>query len=111
MLTARPILKRFSLAGRTALVTGGGEGIGRALAFALGQAGAAVAVADIVGSKAAAVANELLARGITSLPIEADVTDSVYGMVAKVREAWGTLTIAVNNAGIGAWVESAARGI
>jgi len=102
------MLERFSLAGRTALVTGGGEGIGRALAFALGQAGAAVAVADIVGSKAAAVANELVARGITALPIEADVTDSVSvnGMVAKVREAWGSLTIAVNNAGIGAWVDS-----
>jgi len=103
VLAARPILERFGLAGRTALVTGAGQGIGRALAFALGQAGAAVAVADIAGDKAAAVAGELRAHGITALPIQADVTDpaAVNAMITSVREAWGTLTIAVNNAGVG----------
>jgi NAD(P)-dependent dehydrogenase (short-subunit alcohol dehydrogenase family) len=108
VLAARPILERFGLAGRTALVTGAGQGIGRAIAFALGQAGAAVAVADIAGAKATAVAEELRAQGITALPIEADVTDpaAVNAMIASVREAWGTLTIAVNNAGISAWEDS-----
>ncbi len=108
VLSAKPMLERFSLAGRTALVTGAGQGIGRALAFALGQAGAAVAIADIVGSKAAAVANELEARGMESLPIEVDVTDSasVNRMMEKVRERWGRLTIAVNCAGIGAWQDA-----
>lgn len=108
VLSAKPVLERFSLAGRTALVTGAGQGIGRALAFGLGQAGAAVAVADIVGSKAAAVAAELEAHGVSCLAIEADVTDaaSVNGMLAKVRAKWGRLTIAVNNAGIGAWGDS-----
>ena len=108
VLGARPILERFGLTGRTALVTGAGQGIGRALAFALGQAGAAVAVADIDGVKASAVAGELQARGITALAIEADVTKpaEVDGMVARVREEWGKLTIAVNNAGIGTWENS-----
>jgi NAD(P)-dependent dehydrogenase (short-subunit alcohol dehydrogenase family) len=108
VLSAKAVLERFSLAGRTALVTGAGQGIGRALAFALGQAGAAVAVADIAGSKAAAVASELEAHGITSLPIEVDVTDSaaVNRMTEQVRERWGRLTIAVNSAGIGAWEDS-----
>jgi NAD(P)-dependent dehydrogenase (short-subunit alcohol dehydrogenase family) len=108
VLAARPILERFGLGGRTALVTGAGQGIGRALAFALGQAGAAVAVADIAGDKAEAVAEELRAHGITALPIQADVTDpaAVNGMMASVREAWGRLTVAVNNAGVGTWEDS-----
>jgi len=108
VLAARPILDRFSLAGRTALITGGGRGIGRALAFALGQAGASVAVADIVAESAAAVAAELESRGIRALGIAADVTDpdSVNRMVARVREAWGSLTVAINNAGIGGWEAS-----
>lgn len=108
VLSATPILDRFRLEGRTALVTGGGQGIGRALAFGLGQAGAAVAVADIVGSRATAVAGELEAHGIQSLAIEVDVTDpaSVDRMVAQVRERWGKLTIAVNNAGIATWADA-----
>src|ERR1035438_6021948 len=87
VLAARPMLERFGRAGRTALVTGAGQGIGRALAFALGQAGAAVAVADIAGAKAAGVAEELQAHGITALPIQVDVTDpaAVNAMIAKVQ--------------------------
>ena len=108
VLGARPILERFGLSGRTALVTGAGQGIGRALAFALGQAGAAVAVADIVEAKTAAVAGELRAQGIAAMAIQVDVTDpaAVDGMIARIRDAWGTLTIAVNNAGIGTWEDS-----
>jgi NAD(P)-dependent dehydrogenase (short-subunit alcohol dehydrogenase family) len=108
VLSAKPVLERFSLAGRVALVTGAGQGIGRALAFALGQAGAAVAVADIVGSRAAGAAAELETHGISALAIEADVADpaSVKGMLEKVLTKWGRLTIAVNNAGIGAWGDS-----
>lgn len=108
VLSAKPILERFSLAGRTALVTGAGRGIGRALAFALGQAGAAVAVVDIAGDSAECAATELKARGIRAMPIEADVTKpgSVDSMIARVNEEWGRLTIAVNNAGIGAWEDS-----
>ena len=108
--TARPILERFSLKGRTALVTGAGQGIGRALAHALGEAGASVAVVDIRAELARAVAAELTAKGIEALAITADVTkpSSVADMTAEILRAWGKLTIAVNNAGIGSWADAEA---
>lgn len=106
VLQATPILERFRLNGRTALVTGGGQGIGRAFAHALGEAGASVAVVDLVTERADDVAHELAAKGIDSMSITADVTDqdAVARMVRQVVDAWGTLTIGVNNAGIGQWV-------
>lgn len=105
VLEAQPILERFSLVGRVAYVTGGGQGIGRAFAHALGEAGAAVAIVDIDGDVAEAVANELSEKGVESLAIVADVTqnDQVQKMIDAVLEKWGKLTIAVNNAGIGDW--------
>ena len=106
VLQSKPILERFRLDGRVALVTGGGQGIGRAYAHALGEAGAAVAVDDLVGSRAETVAAELRAKGIDALAIEADVRrpEQAQRMVAEVMARWGRLTIAVNNAGIGGWV-------
>jgi NAD(P)-dependent dehydrogenase (short-subunit alcohol dehydrogenase family) len=110
VLQSKPILERFSLAGRVALVTGAGQGIGRAYAHALGQAGAAVAVVDIVMEKAEEVADELVARGVDALAVHADVTrrDSVIAMVQQVVQRWERLTVAVNNAGIGAWEDAEA---
>ncbi len=108
VLESKPILERFRLDGRVALVTGGGQGIGRAYAHALGEAGAAVAVDDIIAERAEQVVAELKAKGIDALAIEADVRDAaqVQKMVAMVMERWGRLTIAVNNAGIGAWISA-----
>lgn len=105
LLSAQPILDRFRLDGRSALVTGGGQGIGRAYAHALGEAGAAVAVVDINGTAAEAVVSELQAKGIKAFAVTADVTQAgqVQGMVDAVLEHWGKLTIAVNNAGVGLW--------
>ena len=105
VLTSRPILERFSLKGRVALVTGAGQGIGRAFAHALGEAGAAVAAVDIVAERAANVAEELKAKDIDSLALQADVTKAVdvQSMIDKVVAHWGKLTIGVNNAGIGQW--------
>ena len=54
-------------------ISGAGQGIGRAVAHGFGEAGAAVAVVDIAGDKAEAVASELQARGIRSISIQADV--------------------------------------
>jgi len=108
VLEVRPILERFSLQGRTALVTGSGQGIGRAFAHALGEAGASVAVVDIVRAKAEEVAQELAVKNIPAIAIQADVTqvDAAQHMVATVVQHWGKLTIGVNNAGVGAWIDA-----
>jgi NAD(P)-dependent dehydrogenase (short-subunit alcohol dehydrogenase family) len=106
VLTAKPILDRFRLDGRTAVVTGGGQGIGRAFAHALGEAGAAIGVADISIDHANTVVSELSAKGIDALAIQVDVTkaDQVKAMVEAMIKRWGHVTIGVNNAGIGQWV-------
>lgn len=108
LLNVPPILDRFRLHGRVALVTGAGQGIGRGYAHALGEAGAAVAVVDIALPKAESVAHELTQKGIAAIALAADVTkeDQVEAMVAAVVKQWGTLTIGVNNAGIGLWQDS-----
>ncbi|GIV76224.1 MAG: 3-oxoacyl-ACP reductase [Litorilinea sp.] len=107
ILNAPPILERFRLDGRVALVTGAGQGIGRGFAHALGEAGAAVAVVDRVAERAEAVAQELADKGIDALAVTADVTkpDEVQAMVDAVLRKWGKLTIGVNNAGIGLWAD------
>jgi NAD(P)-dependent dehydrogenase (short-subunit alcohol dehydrogenase family) len=105
VLEVKPILERFRLDGRVALVTGGGQGIGRAYAHALGEAGAAVAVVDIGPEYAEAVAAELKAKGVDAMAVVADVTqpDQIQAMIDLVMKRWGKLTIGVNNAGIGFW--------
>ncbi|XP_054137169.1 uncharacterized protein LOC128939939 [Melozone crissalis] len=98
----RRILERLCLDGRVAYVTGGGQGIGRAFAHALGEAGAKVAVVDLVLAKAEAVACELSLKGIKSLALAADVSkpEDVQRMVDAIVARWGTVHIACNNAGI-----------
>jgi NAD(P)-dependent dehydrogenase (short-subunit alcohol dehydrogenase family) len=108
VLQSRPILERFKLHGRAALVTGAGQGIGRAFAHALGEAGAAVAVVDLNRATAEATGDELLAKGIDAIALAIDVTkaDQAQAMVDAVVAKWGRLDIAMNNAGMGEWVDS-----
>ena len=102
------IIDRFKLDGRSALVTGAGQGIGRGYAHALGEAGARVAVVDMVAERAEGVAAELRDKGVDAFAHTADVTqaDQVQAMVDAVVARWGGLDIGVNNAGIGMWADS-----
>jgi glucose 1-dehydrogenase len=91
------------LLGQKALVTGANSGIGKAVAIALGQAGADVVVNYVRGGDAAAdVAKTISAGGARSLAIQADVSDEdqVLAMFGQMMEKFGTIDILVNNAGL-----------
>jgi 3-hydroxybutyrate dehydrogenase len=92
----------MSLRGRGAVVTGGGRGIGRAVARALAELGAAVVVSARSTEEIDSVAEELSADGFTSHAITCDVSDeaSVKAMAQKATELLGTVDVLVNNAGI-----------
>lgn len=91
----------MKLTGRTALVTGAGRGIGRAIARGLAREGCQVAVADILGDNARAVAGEVEALGVKALPVVVDLTrrGEVERAVAEVLVQFGQLDLLVNNAG------------
>ncbi len=88
-------------AGRVALVTGGGRGIGAATARLLASQGAAVAVAARTEDEVVSVAAEIMARGGSAVPLVLDVADedSVASGFEKARAELGPVTILVNNAG------------
>jgi len=97
------VLSKFNLAGKIALVTGGGQGIGEGFAVALAEAGCKVAVADFFLDRAEKVAAKIKEKvGVPSIPIKVDVSkkSEVEAMVKTVIDTWGDLHIACNNAGI-----------
>jgi len=91
------------LKGQKALVTGANSGIGKAIAIALGSAGADVAVNYVDGDSAAQdVVNTIVAGGSRAMAIKADVSSEaeVHGMFQQMYREFGTIDILVNNAGL-----------
>lgn len=90
------------LAGRTAVVTGGGSGIGRGICLALASRDMNVVVADIEADAAEAVAQELVGKGSRAIGHEVDVTsESSLGALRNAAfEAFGTVQVLSNNAGV-----------
>jgi 3-oxoacyl-[acyl-carrier protein] reductase len=85
-----------------AIVTGAGQGIGRAIAIALGLRDMHVVAADINGTNASKVQQEIQSLGREALAIEVDVSSeaSVALMIKRTLEEFGTIDVLVNNAGI-----------
>jgi gluconate 5-dehydrogenase len=95
-------MKVFNLSGRRALITGSGQGIGLALAQALGEAGATIVLNGRDAGKLAGAADALRQDGIVAETAAFDVTDAVAvrAGVDRIEAETGSIDILVNNAGI-----------
>lgn len=95
-------MAQYDVADRSAIVTGGGSGIGRAVALTLAASGAAVLVTDLNEEHAQAVVAEIEAAGGKAAALAGDVTDPAFGEASvAAANTLAPLGIAVNNAGIG----------
>ncbi|MBM9465946.1 SDR family NAD(P)-dependent oxidoreductase [Nakamurella leprariae] len=88
--------------GQTAVITGGGSGIGREIALAFAREGLHIVVSDIDQARAQAVADEAAALGVRSLAVEVDTGDaaSVEALADAAYAAFGAVNVLCNNAGI-----------
>jgi 3-oxoacyl-[acyl-carrier protein] reductase len=93
------------LEGETAIVTGAGRGIGRAVALVFARAGATVVVASRTPEQVEETAREIGEAGGRALAVPTDITSraSVHALVQRATEATGRLDIVVNNAGVFIW--------
>ncbi len=93
---------KVDLSGQNAIVTGASQGLGRAIAVALGASGARVACVARNADKLAETVSQITAAGGSADVLAADVSskESIEQIVATVAEDWGRLDILVNNAGI-----------
>ena len=92
----------YELTGKSAIVTGAGRGIGRAIALRLAKEGASLSCADLDGAYARKVAADIKAAGGQALALQVDVTQKADAerMVGETVSRFGRLDILVNNAGI-----------
>lgn len=95
---------RFDLSSRTALVTGAARGLGRAIALALAEAGADIALGLRDGANDGGLADEIRSLGRRAMPVQMDIgrLDQVESGVRATIEEFGALDLLVNNAGGGA---------
>ncbi|HEY7519165.1 MAG TPA: SDR family NAD(P)-dependent oxidoreductase [Methylomirabilota bacterium] len=103
----------MDLRGKTAVVTGGASGIGRALTLRFARDGANVVVADLDTTGMEAVAAEARGLGVKALTVRTDVSElaQVEALAARAFEAFGAVHVLCNNAGVAAWggLESASH--
>lgn len=99
------VLDKFSLEGNVAVVTGGGQGLGKVFCLAFAEAGADVVVAEVNEETGPQTVREIESLGRNSVFIKTDVTDrkSVQAMVDCTIETFGKIDILMNNAGIVHW--------
>ena len=92
----------MGLEGKTAIVTGGAQGIGKAIAMRLSRDGANIGILDLQKEGAERVAQEINNLGVKAMAIQCDVTDyaKVKEGVTAVHDAYGSIDILINNAGI-----------
>jgi len=97
-----PVLQKFDLTGRTALITGSSSGIGHALAIGLAGAGARIVLNGRDARKLEAAAEKLRTEGASVIAVPFDVTDgvAVTQAVAHIEAEIGAIDILVNNAGM-----------
>ncbi len=104
------ILDKFSLSGCTAVVTGGGQGLGKVFCRAFAEAGADIVVAEMNRETGPVTAQEIEKIGRRALFVETDVTDreSVEAMVGRALDEFGKIDVLMNNAGIVHWGQAEA---
>jgi 3-oxoacyl-[acyl-carrier protein] reductase len=90
------------LQNKVAVITGGAQGLGRAIAIGMGREGARVVVADLQGDKARSVAHELTSLGAQALSVEVNVASelSVKSLAKQAFDGFGRVDILVNGAGV-----------
>lgn len=97
----------MTLSEKTAVVTGAGRGIGKAIALALAECGANLVVTARTQSEIDAVAGEVRKLGRKAIAVKADVSENanVQRLFARTADEFGTVHILVNNAGIGSFAQ------
>lgn len=98
----KPLSELLNLTHKTAIVTGGAKGIGKAIAHRLAEAGAQVLIADLDEATVQTTAQELQEKGLKVVAIKSDVSneEDVLNMIHTAKQQFGGVDILVNNAGI-----------